>query len=178
MLFDSYICRHIFDIIIEWKLRKTRSAEGHPDGVPDWIYLIIYGKRLQYLPWMKRKVCFVFLFNMLIYSTLSLIDLKKLSWILNNFCSQQVTEIHNNCSAFQILLQISHIFQRFRWRTWWKLLNWIAAVQLKHSFTFLAKERVTIVTCCKVWLTQGHTYMIYIMKVCDPAPLWKIVFDD
>ena len=95
------------------------------------------------------------------YSTLLLIHLEKLSWILNNFCSRQVTEIRNNCSAFQILLQIFHIFRRFRWRTWWKLLNWIAAVQLKHSFTFLAKERVTIVTCCKVWLTQGHTYDLY-----------------
>ena len=161
MLFASYICRHIFDFIIECKLtaRKTLSVEGHPDGIPDCIYLIIYGKRLQYLPWMKRKVCFVFLFNILIYDQDVITPLchwfilRKLSWILYNFCSQQVTDIHNNCSTFQILLQIFHIFRRFRWRTWWKLLNWIAAVQLKHSFTFLAKERVTIVTCCKVWLT-------------------------
>lgn len=106
----------------------------------------------------KGLFCFSFqyidLWSRCNYSTLSLIHLEKLSWILNNFCSRQVTEIHNNCSAFQILLQIFHIFRRFRWRTWWKLLNWIAAVRLKHSFTFLAKETVTIVvTCCKVWLT-------------------------
>ena len=113
----------------------------------------------------KGLFCFSFqyvdLWSRCNYSTLSLIDLEKLSWILNNFCSQQQTEIHNNCSAFQILLQIFHIFRRFRWRTWWKLLNWIAAVQSKHSSTFLAKERVTIVTCCKVWLKQGRTFDLY-----------------
>ena len=133
-----------------------------------WLYIFNHLRQTFAISAVNEKkslFCFSFqyvdLWSRCNYSTLSLIHLEKLSWILNNFCSRQVTEIHNNCSAFQILLQIFHIFRRFRWRTWWKLLNWIAAVQLKHSFTFLAKERVTIVTCCKVWLTKGHTYDLY-----------------
>ena len=95
------------------------------------------------------------------YSTLSLIDLEKLSWILNNFCSQQETEIHNNCSVFKFCYKFSTSSGAFVDELDGNFVNWIAAVQSKHSFTFLAKERVTIVTCCKVWLTQGHTYDLY-----------------
>lgn len=94
MLFASYMCQRIFDNIIVETQENFLSR-----GVPrwnSWLDIFNYLRQTFAISAVNEKkglFCFSFqhidLWSRCNYSTLLLIHLEKLSWILNNFCSQQ-----------------------------------------------------------------------------------------